>query len=166
MRLIVSDVGGATSAQTYTLTVNAHAPPVVTSTPTTIAVVGKAYQYQFAGFLNSVLSPLSFHSVKIPVGMNISAGGLLAWTPQAGQEGRHPESLKLRNQFDLKAGQIFEIEVVAPGSPEDPSTNGGPTGGISVSINNPSPGSLISKPTDVSLPRFLTVAVRLSRLVG
>ena len=56
-------------------------PPSITSTPETVAVINKVYQYQVTAS-DADGDQLSYHLVQAPAGMSIDLNtGLIAWTP-------------------------------------------------------------------------------------
>jgi len=91
VRLRATD-GSLSDRQNFTVNVTAidvtNHPPAIRSTPVTVAQTGKLYYYQVES-RDEDNDKLSFALDKSPPGMAINGTGLIAWTPQASQEGRH-----------------------------------------------------------------------------
>jgi len=90
--LRVSD-GSLWAEQNFTLNVTktsvSNRPPRVTSTPVTVAEIGKSYVYRVEA-IDDDNDTLSFSLPKSPAGMSIGpSNGTLSWTPNASQSGAH-----------------------------------------------------------------------------
>ena len=82
--------------------------PVFTSTPVTVAQTGKQYSYQVLA-RDDDNDPLSYSLDKAPAQMTIdNVTGLIGWTPQAAQEGRHDVSVRVT---DLKISVVQDFTV-------------------------------------------------------
>ncbi len=86
--------GGITTDQaTYTVQ-NANHKPVVSSQAPDLAVVGVPYSYQVSAS-DPDGDALTYTLLQAPLGMTISAAGLIRWTPLITQTGFVPVQLKL-----------------------------------------------------------------------
>lgn len=93
----VSDRSSAPPAtQTYTLTVSQYNVPAITAIPSQTASEGLLLSYQVAA-VAPLGGPLSYSLSGAPVGMSISASGLITWTPASGQ-GANGVSVTVRVQ--------------------------------------------------------------------
>jgi len=130
VRLDVSD-GVVSVSQNWTVNVAAagggNQPPVITSTAPTAATVGQAYSYQAAGS-DPNGDPLTWTLPVKPTGMNISAAGLITWTPTAGQVGNHNCTLNLSDGL-VSATQSWTISVAAAGGGGGQTEPSGGSGG-------------------------------------
>lgn len=83
----VSDAQGASAFQNYQIVVVATAinrPPTITSTPVFLADTNKPYTYQVQA-ADPEGDAIAYELIEQPVGMTISAGGLITWaTPVTG----------------------------------------------------------------------------------
>ncbi|TWU04986.1 FG-GAP-like repeat-containing protein [Stieleria varia] len=94
-----------------------NATPVVNSTPTTSAVVGREYQYDIlASDVDG--DPLSFDLLDAPAGMSIDAGrGTIRWTPAADQLGESDVVVRVADTFGAETTQSFKLRVSRTGGP-------------------------------------------------
>ena len=110
--LQVIDPQGAFSQVVYTLRVRAvNSPPVVLSTPPTIAAVGASYLYQ-VGAEDADQDRLTFALLSGPAGMSINADtGVVEWSPVAGQEGAADVTIRVSDPLGAFADQSYTIQV-------------------------------------------------------
>ena len=95
----------------------AGGPPVITSVAATTATVGVAYAYDADQTLEaSSSSPVSFSLVSGPAGFDVAPGGLVTWTPTAGQTGVHPIEVRADNAAGFGT-QSFSVTVATPVPP-------------------------------------------------
>ncbi len=109
------------AVQTFVVTVAdgvANHPPVTTTTPTTVAVVGRTYAYDAAA-TDPDGDPLTWTlAAGAPPGLSLDArGGTLRWNPTADQVGSHPVTLTARDPLGGTATQTFTIQVRGVDSP-------------------------------------------------
>lgn len=95
-----------------------NSAPVFSSTPPTNAVEGQLYSYQ-ATATDANGDPLTWSLGIAPSGMSVNAGGLVTWTPSAGQLGNHDVSLSV-NDGQASTAQSWTISVSAAGSGNQP----------------------------------------------
>ena len=81
----VTDPRGAKATQNYTLTVLApNNPPIITSTPITVAIENILYNYQLSAE-DADADQLRYSLSIAPAGMSIGPdNGLIQWTPNSG----------------------------------------------------------------------------------
>ncbi len=100
--------------------------PQITSTPITSATLGQAYGYQVTATDQDPGDTLTDSLTTYPTGMQISSGGLLSWTPVAGQEGTQPVTVRVEDNHGGFTTQSWVINVQAGGGggglPPDPAT--------------------------------------------
>jgi choice-of-anchor C domain-containing protein len=115
LELIVSNAGRASAPDSVSITAaKVNHPPSITSTAITAGAVGTAYTYPVTASDPDPGDTLSFSLTTAPAGMSINAAsGLIQWTPNAGQIGSHPVSVRVQDQGGLFAPQIFLLIVVA-----------------------------------------------------
>ncbi|MCB0059733.1 MAG: putative Ig domain-containing protein, partial [Caldilineaceae bacterium] len=101
---------------TVTIAVNAvNHPPVIISTPVTVATAGQLYGYDVAA-IDPEGDSLTFALVNAPAGMAIDpATGLLFWTPAAGQIGEYTATVRVEDTGGLSDEQVFTVTVL-PGN--------------------------------------------------
>jgi hypothetical protein len=111
----VQDPGGLFADQSFTVTVNpANAPPAITSTPVTSAVVGLPYSYD-VNATDPNGDTLAYSLVAAPAGMTInSTTGLINWTPTAAQAGPNNVTARAQDPGGLFADQSFTVTVTQP----------------------------------------------------
>jgi MYXO-CTERM domain-containing protein len=99
--------------QSYTLTVGAPQPPVITSVPGTSAIAGKLYTYQVVAVGDA---PITGYSVVAPApapgNMAISASGALTWTPTDADVGSVSIQLKATDLVMQSATQSYTLTVL------------------------------------------------------
>lgn len=119
----VSD-GTDTTRQSFQITAAAvNSRPIIYSAPITAAAVGSHYEYDVqANDLDR--DPVAFRLDVAPAGMAIDENaGLIAWDPQAGQDGEHLVTVAASDPEGLTATQTFTITVApCPDAPEFTST--------------------------------------------
>ena len=118
--LRVRDDRGGVDLQSFTITVAApNTPPVVTSTPPSIAVVDMPLVYQVLA-QDAEGDAISFNLENAPAGMVVDAEtGRLTWTPTADQLDVHTLTVVASDARGGVATQGMTIEVVAT-APNDP----------------------------------------------
>lgn len=142
------DAMGATSSQSFTVEVVCNnIPPVINSTPATIALSDRSYLYPVLAS-DPERETLTFALLAAPVGMEIGEqSGIISWTPSVGQIGAASVSLAVTDIRGARTVQNYELEVIDSTLPIDPSDPNSPTFG-----NRP--------PVITSTPRFLATADR------
>jgi large repetitive protein len=116
--ITASDGRGGSTGQTFDLSVvtsAANQPPTITSAPPGPAVVGMPYRYQVVAS-DADGDPVSFSLTTAPAGMTISAGGLVTWTPTAGQSGTQAISITVRDGRGAGINQVFNLSVATGAS--------------------------------------------------
>jgi hypothetical protein len=113
--LIVSNAGRASAPDSVSITAaKVNHPPTITSTAITAGAVGTAYTYPVTASDPDPGDTLTFSLTTAPAGMSINAAsGLIQWTPNAGQIGSHPVTVRVQDQGGLFAPQSFLLIVVA-----------------------------------------------------
>jgi len=108
----VSDPGGLTATQSFTITVAAaNAAPQITSTPLTAATVGVAYAYD-VNATDPNGDALTYSLTQAPAGMAINAStGMIGWVPAAA--GAQAVTVRVADPAGLAATQSFTITVAA-----------------------------------------------------
>jgi RHS repeat-associated protein len=115
--LRVEDADHLADTQSFTLTVPTPSAPSVTSTPPAGGgQVGQPYLYQVAASdADSPASSLQFSLSVAPDGAVIDPlGGLLSWTPLAGQLGPHTITIRVQDPIGLTGEQSYELDVGLP----------------------------------------------------
>jgi hypothetical protein len=110
---VTDGVAGIDSQLFVVTVVDVNEAPVVTSVPDTVAFVDSLYQYQVTAN-DPDSDPIQFYLVarpQSPSPMNISAGGLITWTPDIIQLGANVVSVQIRDSLDLRTAQTFTIHV-------------------------------------------------------
>jgi RHS repeat-associated protein len=131
--VIASDPHASTS-QTFDLLVatpGANEIPQITSSPRLIIALGHPYAYQVAAG-DADNDPLTYHLDTFPTGMTISAGGLVQWTPTAGQFGPNQVVLHVDDGRGGTTSQTFTIIVASRDSDRPPIITSTPRPGDSV----------------------------------
>jgi RHS repeat-associated protein len=115
LELIVSNAGRASAPDSVSITAaKVNHPPTITSTAITAGAVGTAYTYPVTASDPDPGDTLTFSLITAPAGMSINAAsGLIQWTPDAGQIGSHPVTVRVQDQGGLFAPQSFLLVVVA-----------------------------------------------------
>jgi len=119
VRISVSD-GEATVTQDYYLDVTpknsgGNSPPVITSTPVTVAVVGQSYSYKVEA-VDADNDKLTFSLIKQEAGMTmLSQTGQLSWFPQDNTEGTHPIVIAV-SDGKAQVTQSYDLTVYPKGT--------------------------------------------------
>jgi hypothetical protein len=109
--------GALTTPQEFTISVAANHTPIILSTPPTVASEGVAYSYAVAANTPVAGDTLSYVLQTAPSGMTISAGGVVSWTPAAGQGGPAIPVIVAVQAGGATATQSFTVAapfIVAP----------------------------------------------------
>ncbi len=115
--LDVTDGRGGKATQAFTVTVAAaNRPPVITSSAIGVGAEASPYAYQIVA-TDPDGDALSYQLTQAPSGMTVSATGLIAWTPAAGQTGPQSVSLDVTDGRGGKATQAFTVTVAAANRP-------------------------------------------------
>ena len=109
----VSDSGGLSDAQTFTVNVaNQPNPPVFTSTPVTTADEGTAYVYDADATDSDVGDTLTYSLDTAPAGMTIDAAtGVINWSPSGADVGTQDVVVRVTDSDSLFATQSYGILV-------------------------------------------------------
>jgi uncharacterized delta-60 repeat protein len=106
----VIDSEGHIAEQHYAINVaNLNRGPAISSTPGTTAVELHTYSYQVVA-TDLEGDNLAYSLATAPAGMNISAAGLVTWTPTTGQYGPNPVAIQV-SDGTFTAEQNFSISV-------------------------------------------------------
>jgi hypothetical protein len=109
----VSDPQGATTRQAFVLEVTTdNAPPSITSSPSSVALVGETYSYQLVA-TDPENEALTYALQSGPSGMTLSSGGLVQWTPNENQTGDYSVSLEILDPQGASATQSYTLSVQA-----------------------------------------------------
>ena len=115
--LTVTDGRGGSASATRAMTIDAGAPangpPVITSSPITTAKVPLPYEYRVVA-TDPDNDALTYRLLAAPEGMQISAAGVISWTPRADQAGEHFVTVEARDPRDNAAQQVFSVTVTPP----------------------------------------------------
>ena len=154
----VTDSGGLSADQGYTITVSAPEPtnraPTITSTAPTVATVGQPYTYPAAATDPDTGDTLTFSLPTAPAGLTIvPATGLITWTPSLAQVGSHPVTVRVTDAGGLFVEQSFSIAVSPPApvnlppsitsTPVTTATAGSPYT-YAVTASDPNPGDVLT----------------------
>lgn len=85
-------------------------PPTITSSPPETGEVGIGYSYQATAH-DPDLETITWSLVAYPVGMTVSATGLIEWTPGPGQTGANAVTLRATDASDLYDEQEWDVTV-------------------------------------------------------
>jgi len=112
--LVVTDAGGLSDSQNFTVTVlNIEDAPVITSTAILSATEDLPYSYVVEAVDQDAGDVLTFALSAAPTGMTINnTGGLISWTPLSNQTGDHPVSVSVTDSTGFSATQDFTLNVV------------------------------------------------------
>lgn len=110
----VTDARGAFVQQSFTLAVQAvvNHPPVISSAPVTVALVGQSYSYTVAAS-DPENAPLTYSLVQAPAGMSMTMFGDVSWTPLATQVGSHAVVVQVTDGT-TPVTQNFNVVVSEP----------------------------------------------------
>lgn len=96
------------------LLAGANSPPVITSTPPTVATVGSLYTYAVTAS-DPDGDALAFTLDAAPLGMTVDAvSGVLEWMPGSDQAGSHGVIVRVTDTSEQAATQSFSVSVAAP----------------------------------------------------
>ncbi|MEW8144030.1 MAG: Ig-like domain-containing protein, partial [Candidatus Thiodiazotropha endolucinida] len=111
--LVVTDAGGLSGTQTFTVIVhNVEDAPVITSTAIITATEDLSYNYDVEAEDPDVGDSLNFSLAVSPTGMTIdSVSGVISWTPLSNQTGDHLVSITVTDSTGLNATQDFTLNV-------------------------------------------------------
>lgn len=127
----VTDAGGASIVQRYTLTVaNVPDPPVFASAPVTDAAEDTPYLYDAEVTDADPGDTHTFSLRRAPAGMTVAAAtGVVSWLPGQEQVGSHLVELKVQDASRASALQAFTVTVAAtndaPSITSSPPTDAG-----------------------------------------
>jgi hypothetical protein len=107
----VTDAGGLYATQTFTMTVAANLPPVITSKPPTTGKVGVPYNYTMLA-TDPNGGPITYRGLTgNPSNLSINATtGVVTWTPTAA--GSIRLRLRATDPGNLSADQSYYVTVV------------------------------------------------------
>lgn len=110
----VADVLGAFARQTFVLAVGAlsNGAPTFTSAPVTVAEVSALWAYA-ARAEDPDGDSVSYALITGPVGMSLTAEGVMTWTPPASAIGSVPVEIRAADLHGGVTTQAFTIEVAA-----------------------------------------------------
>jgi hypothetical protein len=137
------------------------AAPVITSTPPTTGAVGQPYAYQVVATDPNPGDTLTYGLDVGPVGMTVSASGLVEWTPAA--VGTYPVSVRVSDPGGLSATQSFSVAVsggnLPPAITSTPITTAvqGVAYAYQVVATDPNPGDVLTYALDAS-PTGMTIS--------
>jgi len=122
VHVAITATAGATGSatQSFDLPVTqANQAPSISSTPPSPAVVGQAYQYQVVAS-DPDGDLLTYSLTSQPDGMQISASGLVTWTPSAGEVGSQHIVIAVNDGHGAITSQTIDIDVVNTSTPTAP----------------------------------------------
>jgi len=124
VELLVTDSGGLTDTQAFTITVhNVNDPPTFTSDPVETATQDVAYSYAVAATDPDLIHGdlLTITALTLPGWLNLADHGdgtaTLAGTPANADVGDHPVALQVRDAAGLTDTQSFTITVANVNDP-------------------------------------------------
>ncbi|WP_164101843.1 FG-GAP-like repeat-containing protein [Candidatus Laterigemmans baculatus] len=108
-------VGGA-ATQAFAILVRGgvpNQPPTITSVAPRFAAVGSVYQYSLTA-TDPESTPLTYSLIRGPEGFDLDgASGLVNWTPEANQAGKHVVTLRVTDVGGAAAIESYELDVLA-----------------------------------------------------
>lgn len=113
--LILSACGGGGGKD---FTVNVNNGPVIDGISDQNANVGELFSYQVVAN-DPELDAVGYALVVKPLGMTISTGGLINWTPGEGQSGTHSVAVSAEDSHGNKATETFHV-IVSGGTNRSP----------------------------------------------
>lgn len=127
IEVIVSDGENSTTFSIDIHVINVNDLPIITSEPGKAAAVSIAYSYQVTFLDEDSWDSHNFSLDSSPAGMQVSASGLVTWTPTAGQEGPQGVDLVVNDGY-ASVHQYWTITVTERPTDEPPAfTNSAPT---------------------------------------
>jgi RHS repeat-associated protein len=115
--LLVEDGQGGSASQSFAILVSPvppDRPPVILSSPPTVATQGQTYSYDVNGEDPEGLA-LLYSLARSPLGVSIeSETGLVTWTPALHDIGTHPLAVTVTDSAGLTADQSYILEVRPP----------------------------------------------------
>src|SRR5262249_17430894 len=120
--IVIATDPHASTSQTFDLLVatpGANELPQITSSPRLTIALVHPYAYQL-GAGDADKYPLTYHLDTFPTGMTISSGGLVQWTPTAGQFGANQVVLHVDDGRGGTTSQTFTIMVASRDSNRPP----------------------------------------------
>lgn len=157
--LQVLDNLGGLAVQSFTLTVRgANLPPVIQSTPPTIAALDREYTYHIQA-QDPEGEPITFQLLTAPSGMSLTSSlaplaSSLVWTPTTADLGVHTIELLAQDPRGGITAQRFEIFVSPTAPNEMPTLGGDPPLGVN-------PGDLYAWTATASDPEEGDITFRL-----
>ncbi len=113
--VVVTDIGGKTASQSFTVTVDAipNSAPTIDSTPVTSATEGAAYSYD-VNASDADGDTLAYSLTTAPAGMTIdTTNGVISWTPTTAQVGSQSVTVQVEDGNGGSDTQSFTITVDA-----------------------------------------------------
>ncbi len=112
--LRLTDTLGGSATQTFNITVQAvNLPPVISSIPPTMAMVGRLYTYAVGGS-DPDGDPLTFRLGAAPAGMTIDPPtGFITWTPATNQAGGQQVVVRVEDGRGWVGIQTYTVLVAA-----------------------------------------------------
>ena len=143
----VSDGEGGFATQSFQVVViDDNVAPVITSTPGVAATEGQPYAYDVDA-IDDNGDTLTYSLDVAPAGMAIdSASGLINWTPNAGQIGDNPVTVRVDDGAGGFATQSFQVSVIAANTP--PAVDAGPDANLNEGQTFVAGGSFVDPDTD------------------
>lgn len=120
VEMVISDSAGASTTQSWTIevvTTAANLPPIITSTPSLVAVVGLPYDYSVQA-LDPDGDVVNYELVTppTPVGVTVgAASGVLSWTPTTA--GSTTLAVRAVDGLGGIGNQVFQVTVFASNTP-------------------------------------------------
>ena len=112
----VADQSGGAVTQSFSVAVaEVDDPPVISSTPDTVASEDLLYTYALSA-LDEEGGQLTFELTG-PAGMSIDTTGTVEWTPAAGDIGNQTVEIRIRDPGGLQSTQTFQLQVLAVNDP-------------------------------------------------
>jgi hypothetical protein len=109
----VADQNGGAATQSFPVVVaEIDDPPVISSTPDTVASEDLFYSYALSA-IDEEGGQLTFELTSGPVGMSIDTTGTVEWTPVASDIGTQTVEIQIRDPGGLQSTQSFQLQVLA-----------------------------------------------------
>ncbi|MCC7386416.1 MAG: PKD domain-containing protein [Deltaproteobacteria bacterium] len=156
VELRVTDLGGLTTTQSFTIVVlNVNDPPVVSSAPVTSAEQDVIYSYHAAASDFDAGDAARFVLERAPAGMTVDpSSGLVSWTPTFRQVGSEGVVLRVFDRAGASTAQSFTIAVANRNDPPEITSHAdgtvvqGETFAYQVRVSDPDPGDTASYSLD------------------